>query len=334
MYPDAQLLRIEVMGPQTSFSSDTVTLVIQTRVRPESAEVFAQWQEETGKIASVFPGFIQQTVTPPSPPVQVDWVILQRFQGAAAALGWLNSEQRLKRMEEVTPILIGRDDVHIVKDAKAGVLPAPISAVISMRIRSGQEAAYRIWEQRIAALQSKARGFQGYRFEPPTPGVQDDWLSVVRFDTEGNLQAWLDSSARHELLEEARTFVEEHSVRIARTGFDQWFPARTGETPAAWKQNLLVLLMLYPVVYFLITSIQIPLLSGRAGLPFAVALFIGNAVSVLLLSYLVPLSCRIFGWWLRPASAYRWQIGFAGTALILTLYGLLMLAFWSLKVLP
>jgi hypothetical protein len=83
-------------------------------------------------------------------------------------------------------MLVGRDDVHIVNDGDAGVLPSPASVVISTRIKPGQEFTYRAWEQRIAAAQSKAPGFQGYRFEPPVPGVQDDWLAILRFDTETN----------------------------------------------------------------------------------------------------------------------------------------------------
>lgn len=318
------------MKPEKSFASDSVTVVTQTRVRPESADAFARWQDETAAVVSAVPGFIQQTVTPPSPPAQVDWVILQRFKDSAAALAWLQSEQRLKRMEGVAPMLIGRDDIHIVNDGSAGVLPAPISAVISTRIKAGQETAYRLWEQRIAAAQSKAPGFQGYRFEPPVPGVQDDWLAIVRFDTEANLQAWLDSPVRHKFLEEADGFTEEFHTRIARTGFDQWFPAVAGGGAPAWKQNMLVLLMLYPVVFLFGAFVQTPLLSGRAGLPFAIALFIGNVVSVLLLNYLVPWTSNRFVWWLRPAGANQRQIEFAGTALIIALYGLMLLAFWRL----
>jgi antibiotic biosynthesis monooxygenase (ABM) superfamily enzyme len=316
--------------PEKSFASDSVTVVTQTRVRPESADAFARWQDETAAIVSAVPGFIQQTVTPPIPPAQVDWVILQRFKDSAAALAWLQSEQRLKRMEGVAPMLIGRDDIHIVNDGSAGVLPAPISAVISTRIKAGQETAYRLWEQRIAAAQSKAPGFQGYRFEPPVPGVQDDWLAIVRFDTEANLQAWLDSPVRRRFLEEASGFTEEFHTRIARTGFDQWFPAAAGGGAPAWKQNMLVLLMLYPVVFLFGAFVQTPLLSGRAGLPFAIALFIGNVASVLLLNYLVPWTSNRFVWWLRPAGANQRQIEFAGTAVIVALYGLMLLAFWRL----
>ena len=51
---------------------------------------------------------------------------------------------------------------------------------------------------------------------------------------------------------------------------------------------MIVLLLLYPVVFLFGLWVQTPLLIGRAGLPFWLALFIGNVVSVLLLNWLVP----------------------------------------------
>jgi uncharacterized protein len=307
-----------------------VTIVTQTRVRPESAGDFARWQDETSSIVATFPGFIKQTVIPPSPPIQVDWVILQRFANADAAIAWLHSAQRLKRIEGAAPMLVGRDDINIVDDGETGVLPSPVSAVISTHVKPGQETAYRAWEQRIAAAQSKAPGFQGYRFEPPVPGVQEHWLAILRFDTEANLQAWLDSPERQKLLGEATPFTEEFHARIVRSGFDQWFPvAADGKAPpAVWKLNMIVLLVLYPVVFLFSFFVQTPFLSGRAGLPFGAALFIGNVVSVVLLTYLVPWTSERFAWWLQPVGASRRRIDIAGAAVIVALYGLMVLAFW------
>jgi len=317
----------------SSASADRpVTIVTQTRVRPEDAVAFANWQAGTSKVVAAFPGFIKQTVMPPSPPAQVDWVILQRFANLGAASGWLNSQERSRRITGVEAMLVGGDDVHIVRDGEAGVLPAPVSAVISTRIKPGQETAYRAWEQRIAAAQSRAPGFQGYRFEPPLPGVQDDWLAILRFDTEANLQAWLDSSERHRLLEEAKAFTEEYHARIVRTGFEQWFPLPAGATavPPAWKQNMLVLLMLYPVVFLFGAFVQTPYLSGRAGLPFAIALFIGNVVSVLLLNYLVPWVSNRFAWWLQPDGGHPRRAEIGGAIVLVVLYALMVLVFWRL----
>jgi uncharacterized protein len=315
-----------------SLANGAVTIVTQTRVGPESADAFARWQDETSGTVAAFPGFIKQTVMPPSPPAQADWVILQRFASTEAAVAWLNSEQRLKRIEGAVEMVVGRDDIHIINDGEAGVLPSPVSVVISTRIKPGQEVAYRAWEQRIAAAQSKAPGFQGYRFDPPVPGVQDDWLAILRFDTEANLQAWLDSPERQKLLQEANPFTEEFHARIARTGFDQWFPVPVGGAPppAAWKMNMLVLLMLYPLVFLFGFYVQTPFLIGRAGLPFAIALFIGNVASVLLLNYLVLWTSNRFSWWLQPAGPNSRRLELAGTVLVIALYGLMVLAFWRL----
>jgi antibiotic biosynthesis monooxygenase (ABM) superfamily enzyme len=316
-------------------SAEGATIVTQTRVRPDCDEAFARWQEETSRIVAGFPGFIKQTVMPPSPPAQADWVILQRFADAEAALAWLRSEQRAARIRDAEPMLVGRDDVHIVGDGPGGAQPMAVSAVISTRIKPGKEAAYRAWEQRIAVAQSRAPGFQGYRFEPPVPGVQEDWLAILRFDSGENLQAWLDSPERRKLILEAEEFTEEFHARIARTGFDQWFPlAAAGggnATPIpAWKQNMIVLMLLYPIVFLFGVLVQTPLLSVRLALPFAAALFIGNVVSVLLLNYLVPWTSTGFAWWLRPAARHRRRIEIAGAALVVVLYALMVLAFWRL----
>ena len=90
---------------------------------------------------------------------------------------------------------------------------------------------------------------------------------------------------------------------------------------------MLILLMLYPVVFLFGTLVQTPLLSGKAGLSFPIALFIGNVVSVVLLNWLVPWSSIRFRWWLRPAGSHRRVAEIAGTLLILALYAAMLVAF-------
>lgn len=306
-----------------------VSIVTQTRVKTEATEAFAEWQAGTGKIIAAFPGFVEQTVIPPSPPQQVDWVILQRFASEAVAVAWLNSPERQKRDAGAAAMLVGSDDVHLVKDALAGALPSPVATVISTRIKPGREEDYRQWEQRIAAAQTRAKGFQGYRFEPPIPGVQADYLSILRFDTEENLQAWMDSPERKRLLEDAASFTEEFHARTVRTGFDQWFSAGPAGAPPppAWKVNMVVLLLLYPVVFLFGNYVMSPYLSGWANLPFPMALFIANVASIVLLNYLVPWTSDRLTWWLRPGASASLRIDLAGTALMALLYALVIFVF-------
>lgn len=305
-----------------------VTIVTQTRVQTGKEGEFARWQDEIGKRVAAHPGFLEQTVTPPNPPAQVDWVIQQHFTSSDAAVAWLHSDERTGLVQQIQPLLAGADDIHIVTDRDAGVRPAPISAVVSTRIKPGQEAAYRQWEQKIAAAQSKAVGFQGYRFEPPIPGVQDDWLAILRFDSEAHLQAWIDSPVRQKLLKESEAFTQEVHFRVARTGFDQWFPMAGGAGgPAAWKMNMIVLMLIYPIVFLFGLLVQTPILMGRLHVPFWLALFIGNVVSVLLLDRLVPWTSKGLGWWLQPRQR---TANLVGIALMVALYLLSLIIFSQL----
>jgi antibiotic biosynthesis monooxygenase (ABM) superfamily enzyme len=310
----------------------SVSIVTQTCVRPDSAEAFARWQGETSTAIAQFPGFIEQRLLPPKPPLQVDWVILQRFAALEDAQRWLASSERQTRLEAAAPMLVGRDDVHIVRDEAQGIKPAPVSAVIATRVLPGKEAEYRAWERKIAVAQSKAPGLQGYRFEPPVPGVQEDFVAILRFDSEANLRAWLDSPERKKLIEEAAPLTEEFHTRMARTGFEQWFRDESGAASGApvWKMNMLVLLMLYPIVFLFGTFVGTPLLANALHLPLAIALFLGNIVSVILTGFLVPWVAVRFGWWLQPASARAaLRTNIQGATLITVIYALMVVAFWK-----
>ena len=89
-----------------------VTIVTQTRVEPGKGEDFARWQQRISEAVAAQPGFVKETVMPPSPPSQVDWVILQRFASRGAAVTWLRSAERQRLVAEAQPILVGQDDIH------------------------------------------------------------------------------------------------------------------------------------------------------------------------------------------------------------------------------
>jgi uncharacterized protein len=315
-----------------SDAATSVSIVTQTCVRPDSADAFARWQGETSTVIASFEGFIEQRLMPPHPPLQVDWVILQRFASLEDAKRWLGSSERQSRIEGATPMLVGRDDVHIVRDDASAARTAPVSAVMSTRVKPGMEAEYLKWEQKVAAAQSKAVGLQGYRFEPAVPGVQEDFIAILRFDSETNLQTWLESPQRIQLLEEVAPLTAEFHTRMAQSGFEQWFRNATPEgapPPAAWKMNMIVLLTLYPVVFLWGLLVGTPILAGVLKLDFPVALFIGNASSVILTSYLVPWTANRLGWWLTPAKPRRTLVQLQGASLLVAAYLIMILLFWK-----
>jgi antibiotic biosynthesis monooxygenase (ABM) superfamily enzyme len=93
---------------------------------------------------------------------------------------------------------------------------------------------------------------------------------------------------------------------------------------------MIVLLLLYPVVFLFGLWVQTPLLMGRIGLPFWLALFIGNVISVVLLNWLVPWASRGFGWWLAPPRDPGGRISIAGGLLIIALYAASLFIFSKL----
>jgi antibiotic biosynthesis monooxygenase (ABM) superfamily enzyme len=313
----------------------SVTIITQTGVRPESAEAFARWQGETSTTIAAFAGFIEQRLMPPKPPLQVDWVILQRFDTLENAQRWLGSSERAGRLEGVASFIIGRDDVHIVQDADRNKRFAPVSAVISTRVKPGKEAEYILWERRMAAAQSKARGLHSYRFEPPMPGVQDDFVAILRFDNDENLQAWMASPERKALIEQAAPLTEEFHARIAHAGFEQWFRDETGEPSAplpVWKMDMIVLLLLYPIVFLWGVWVGTPLIDRTWHLPFAVNLFIGNIFSVGVTGFLVPWTANhLLAWWLRPKNATQATgVHVLGAAVVCAIYAACIWAFMKL----
>lgn len=307
----------------------TVSIVTQTSVRPERSEDFARWQGETSDLVARFPGFVEQRLMPPNPPLQVDWVILQRFHTMEDAQRWLGSTERQTRIEGAAPFLIGRDDVHIVRDDEGGRKPAPISVVISTRVKPGKEVEYRAWERKIAAAQSKAPGLLGYRFEPPVPGIQEDYVAILRFDSQANLNAWLHSPARKALIDEAEPLTEEFHTRVG-TGFEQWFrdESKGSGGLSVWKMDMIVLLLLYPIVFLWGVSVGTPMLQNTFNLPWALNLFVGNIFSVALTGFMVPWVANRMSWWLTPATNVL-RANLLGAGLICVIYAISIFVFWK-----
>ena len=213
-------------------------------------------------LVAAFPGFIKQTVMPPSPPAQVDWVILQRFASTATAVAWLNSEQRLKR--------IRRRGADAGRPRRRPHRPG--------RRRRRAAVAGRRWSFRPASSPARSphtgpgssgspprsrrrRAFRAIASSRRCPACRTTgWRSCASTPKPTCRPGSTRRSVRS-CCEEAEPFTEEFHARIVRTGFDQWFPVPAGGAapPAVWKMNMLVLLMLYPIVFLFGFFVQTPL---------------------------------------------------------------------------
>jgi antibiotic biosynthesis monooxygenase (ABM) superfamily enzyme len=317
-----------VASPVDTAQTETVTVVTQTRVDPAHDGDFGRWQQRVTDVVGGFPGCIDHQVMPPAPPLQPDWVIVQRFSSVEAAKAWLGSRERQQLLDQAYPWLVGQDDIHLIEGDSAAPRSSSVSAVISTKIKPGQENAYKAWSHRITAAQAHFPGFQGFKINPPIPGVQDDWVTILQFDSEAHLNAWMTSPERQDLLQEAEPFTSETHARTVRSGFSQWFRVDGGPAQApAWKQNMLVLAALYPVVFLFGFFVQAPILMQRWGWPFWLALFAGNIAGVTILNWLVPWVSKRFAWWLQPAGSDTEKNNLIGATAVVAIYALALLIF-------
>jgi antibiotic biosynthesis monooxygenase (ABM) superfamily enzyme len=311
----------------TTSGRQTATVVTNTRVRDGHDKEFEAWQARMNDVISRFDGFVSREVLPPAPPDQLDWVIIQRFERPEQLKAWLESPERATMVDQIEPALEGDDAVNVFvgHEAEESGPPGPVTAVIMTNVAPGHETEFERWHARVKARQSTYPGFLGCEVQPPTGTFQQEWVTLLRFDSNEHLDNWLESDERKELLREADEIIDRSSERRARTSFEGWFKFGADDKPLpSWKQAAIVLLCLFPVVMLEITLLN-PVLAWMNVAP---ATFIANVISVGVLTWpLIPLASRAMQWWLSPRPGAGPRVRWCGPALLVCLYAVSIVFF-------
>jgi len=292
--------------------------------RGKEAE-FTAWLERYNAAVSRFPGQVRNEVIPPDSDSN-EWSMRLEFETEDQLHAWLESKERAALLSEGEPLLSGGT---IFKIARQGDSEQGITEVILTKLKPGFEQAYRAWTAKINRVQSKYEGYLGATLQPPLAG-QDHWTTMLRFDTPANLEKWLNTPERAELLREQEPFVETEQHSRIGSSFPGWIPAPPPETsePPNWKTTALVILGLFPII-----MLEVKFLNPHVAkiLPSSPGTLLGNAISASLVSYLtMPLFIRFFGWWLfLKKDAPSWTTP-VGTLVVLALYGVEVLLLWNL----
>ncbi len=178
-----------------------------------------------------------------------------------------------------------------------------VTVVVAHSVPPEDEATFLAWQQRLSDAERRSPGHRGGELLRPVPGVQDDWVAVTRFATEPDLETWLGSAARRDLLAEGERF-RDFRLRRVTTSFGSWFSDDAGAAagPPSWKTALSVLVGLYPTVVLLTLALSALWPAG----PLWASLLIGNVASVSLLTWVVmPVVTRALAFWLEPAPPSR-----------------------------
>jgi len=305
------------------------TAVTAVQVRQGEEGAFAGWLTQLNKIIATFPGYVSAVVIPPVPPEQSDWVMVQRFQTIEQLRAWLDSDARRSLLDQSTSLLVDEGTTNVIQGANTELSPHDmVTEIITVSVKPGMEEAYHAWVDRVRQLEARFPGYQGLQLQPPIPGLQDHWISMLRFDTSEHLNAWLESDARRDALEEVEPFIDKREQQVA-TSFSGWFTFGDApdQVPPNWKQSMIVLLTLYPVV--MLELLYLNQLLDSLGM--AVETFIGNLLSVAATGFvLIPLGIRAFKWWLLLGPNDSPKLEAAGIALVIGGYALSIAVFYAL----
>lgn len=198
-----------------------------------------------------------------------------------------------------------------------------VTEIFITYVQKDQAKAYYDWLQRLHKLETSFPGFQ--KFYIQTPKDQEGYIiTFLQFDTTEHLENWMNSPQRQKMLEESKDFVKSMVSHRLDSSFEGWFVNNDLTlAPPIWKQTMLVLLVLFPIV-MLERFYLYPHLHGNE----TIKTFISNAISVSLISWpCLPIVIIALHWWLKEKNNI--YINLLGIFCVLFLYFLEIVIFMA-----
>ena len=192
------------------------------------------------------------------------------------------------------------------------------SAVVVQHVPEALADWFMEWQRGATGAAEGFVGYSGTDVYPPGDNGRDEWVVLIHFDDEKSLQEWLGSPVRAQWVEKLQAQVGDFELKALPGGFGPWFAGQTTgpAPPPSWKMALTVLLGLYPTV-MLLTLFPGPYTEP---LGVAVAMLIGNALSVCILQWAVmPALNMALAPWLMANSEKQRAFSVGGLFLILVL---------------
>jgi antibiotic biosynthesis monooxygenase (ABM) superfamily enzyme len=302
-------------------------VILTVRVLDGSMTEFIEWQTKFNTSISAFPGFISLEILSSAKDLESIWTMTQRFSNSGNLLKWQESKEHQSLMQELENLL-GSNAIQEIRSNIANIHQG-VTEVFVTAVNPNKEQAFRQWIGKIHQVEARFPGFRGMYIQAPTQEQGRNWLTFLHFDTSDNLDRWLCSAERQEVLMELKPLISSLESHRVISPYAGWFASieQGGIIPNVWKQTMVVLLVLFPIVMLELKFL--PLLIGNAH-P-AVATFIGNAISVTLIAWpMMPIAIRFLNWWLSPEEGNKQKTNRLGLLVVISLYLLEIAIFWNL----
>lgn len=177
-----------------------------------------------------------------------------------------------------------------------------VTAVITHLVKPGREAGYEEWMRGIIPVAKTFEGHLGVNILRPEKNLHPEYIIVLHFDHDKNLQAWLNSDVRREWIERAKPLIQTREDVQVLTGLETWFvlPRKPPKLP---PKRYKMALLSWIAVFVTLSTVRYLLTPLVAYLPALLAQLITIGIVVCLLTYVVmPQITRLFYKWLYPNS--------------------------------
>lgn len=281
---------------QVGSQENRATVIIGEHVVPGFDQAHEDWQRGMNDQAATFAGFLRAEVSPPTA-TDSDWAVIYQFDSVPHLQSWLNSDIRQELLNEGAEFHDRPATQQVLVDPEAAT--ELVTVVVSHVVDVSQVGDFESWQTRMTAAEQKFEGYRGGELFRPVPGLQDEWTAIYRFDSEANLQNWIDSDERLALLAEGDQF-QQFELQTIQNSFGSWFRlGRGGDSdsgPDNFKTSIAVWVGLYPTVMFLTLVISELVPDAKLWQ----TLLVGNLLSSFLMTYvMMPWYVnRLLGTWL------------------------------------
>ena len=241
---------------------------------------------------------------------------------------WLDGPDRARLLADGARQGLHRKTADLV--IADGVDPPTGVVMFWHTVAQGRDEEFISAQADIVKLSATFPGYEGATLVQPGRSG-DQWLSILRFRTDRQLDAWMTSAERQAALPELRSHLAADFSTVAHsTPFGSIMRVKDGTTRVtpSWKTAMLVLLALYPTVMTLSRFVG-PTLDELGAEPW-LAMWLSEILSVGLLTWLLmPNVTKWFRRWLDPVDGAGVRISLIGAGIVVLGYVLTLALFGS-----
>jgi uncharacterized protein len=286
--------------------------------RTGSRADFVRWCGRLADAAGLSPGHLGDQFSAPDA-AELNWATSVTFRTEHDLHRWLDGADRALRLSEAGAIGFQRLSADVI--LLEGSLPATGVGVFRHPVAQARTDEFIATQVALVGLSAAFSGFEGAALLGPDQS-SDEWLSVLRFRTDHQLQDWLNSAERLDAMPRLRSqLTGDFSVITHSTPFGSILRVQDGMTKVTpnWKTAMLVLLVLYPTVMTLSRFLG-PVLDNVGARPW-LSMWLSQIVSVGVMTwFLMPVVTGWFRRWLDPVDGAGVRVGAIGAGVVFLAY--------------